>query len=325
MPTSSMRIVARPCYVCGTTDNPLIASEIAERRFGRPLMPEGTYDFVRCRDCGTLYVDSEVDEQYLNGIYAEETILTGHESATTEEEAHRQVLDLRLPEFEQHWSLLKRLRTPATGENLLDMGCQMGDFGALALADGVIPHGIELSADYAGRCKARWGSASTIHRGPLSTAEFTPEQFKYITAFETLEHIMDPIGALKRFRTWLADDGLVAFSVPSSDYFHFKFWMLRRSKLSTVLRPIMKRYRPFYLKQVLPHTHIYNFSRASAMRMLVDAGFAPVEIALTGWHGSLAGPLSAVSRIVEATTHSRVNFAPSILAVGRKAPVPRDN
>ena len=76
-----------------------------------------------------------------------------------------------------------------------------------------------------------------MHQGPLSTATYPIRHFQYITAFETLEHILDPIGALKQFHSWAADDALVAFTVPASDYFHFKYWLLRSSPLSSLLRP----------------------------------------------------------------------------------------
>lgn len=313
------RIVARTCYICGTGENPVIASESVEHRFGRPLMPEGVYDFVRCRNCSTLYVDSDVDEPYLASIYEHETILTGREGLSVDV-AHRQVLDLRLPEFQHHWSLLKRFRPPRSVDRLLDMGCQMGDFGELARQEGVRPHGIELSSDYASRCRVRWQDPQSVHEGPLSTARFPKEHFQYIAAFETLEHILDPIGALKQFHGWLAHDGLVAFTVPASDYFHLKFWLLRTSWLSSIFRPLMERYREFYVKQVLPHTHIYNFSQSSAKQMLKRAGFEPVYIGLTGWHGPVGRTLAPISSLLSLVSRRRLSVAPSIIAIGRKKP-----
>ncbi|HEY2825268.1 MAG TPA: hypothetical protein VGI83_06960, partial [Gemmatimonadales bacterium] len=102
-------LVARPCYVCGTGNNPLIAEEPVEHRFGKPLMPEGVYRFVRCRECSTLYVDSDVTDAYLASVYENETIDTAQDGAAMSE-AVEHVQSLRLPEFRRHWAALKRRR-----------------------------------------------------------------------------------------------------------------------------------------------------------------------------------------------------------------------
>jgi len=310
--------IDRPCYVCGTRNNPLIASEVAEERFGRPLMPEGVYDFARCRTCGTLYVDSDVDSAYLESLYRDETVRTGH-TAEDEARAHAELLHVRLPEFRRHWALLQRIRPVRTGDALLDMGCQMGDFAALAQADGVTPWGIELSAPYRDQCEARWNRPGSVHLGTVTTAPFAPRSFAYITAFETLEHIMDPLDALQQFHRWLAPDGLVAFSVPSSDYFHAKVWLLDRSPLASVIRRVLRRRSAFYAGQVLPHTHVYNFTIASARMLLARAGFRAVSCSVTGWHATGAPALNAFAKATARVSRGRIAFAPSVLVVGRKA------
>jgi hypothetical protein len=136
--------VTRACYICGTRDNPLIAEEPVEVRYGRPLMPEDTYRFVRCRSCSLLYVDSDVTDDFLAGIYAEETIDVA-QGGVGLEEARAQVAALRVPEFRQHWALLRQARAPRPGDRLIDLGCQLGDFGCIAAEDGVEPYGVELS------------------------------------------------------------------------------------------------------------------------------------------------------------------------------------
>mgnify|MGYP001798318557 CR=1 FL=1 len=132
--------------------------------------------------------------------------------------------------------------------------------------------------------------------------------------------ILEPIGALKLFRTWRNGAGSVAFSVPSSDYCYFKFWALRSSRLSFLIRPIMERYRAVYITQVLPHTHIYNFSRESAARLLTQAGFEPLYVGLTGWHGAAGRVFRPISALLDKLSGGRISFAPSIIAVGRKPP-----
>jgi 2-polyprenyl-3-methyl-5-hydroxy-6-metoxy-1,4-benzoquinol methylase len=313
-----VQTTSRPCYICSETNNPIVASEPVEYRFNRPLLPEGVYKFARCRGCSTLYVDSNVTDEYLEGVYAKETIQSVEEVAGGIE--HTQRVGRRLPEFERHWARMKQLRPPRPGEQLLDVGSQTGDFGALAQRDGVQPHGVELSKSYADLCEERWGNGSQVHCGPVTDAPFRSGQFQYITSFETLEHMCDPIDVLCRLRTWLAPEGVLALSVPSSDYFHFKFWLLRRSPVTPLAKWVFERRSEFYKKQVLPHTHIYNFSHKSVRLLLERGGFQPVFLELTGWHGqirSLAGPLA---KVLELMSGSRIGLAPSLFAVAKPSP-----
>jgi len=308
----------RPCYICGVIDNPVIAhEEPVEERQGRPLLPEGVYRFARCRSCGTLYVDSAVTDDFLAQVYAGETPETSGEASGKE---HAELVAGREPEFEHHWRRLSSLRPPEEGDALIDVGCQTGDFGDLAKRSGVAPHGIELSTAYAAISRARWGDSAPVHCGPLDSAPFPPGEFAYVTAFETLEHVCDPTPMLRTMRSWLAPGGLVAVSVPASDYFHLKYWVLARSPLSRLLRPWLLRRSPFYVTQILPHTHIYNFSDRSLRAMLERAGLQVSSTEPVGWHGRLARPLDRLGRLLYRVSRRRVVLAPSLFAVAEPAP-----
>ena len=310
----SPALTPRRCYICGRGDNPIIASEAIEHRYGKPVMPDSEYRFARCADCGTLYVDSDVTDAYLASVYEGEAL---DEGATDFQVSHEDIRQLRVPEFQRHWRRLRELRPPRPGDFLLDVGCQMGDFGAIAQADGVQPCGLELSAPYAEACRVRWGPAAIVHHGTFDTADFG-RRFEYVTAFETLEHVCDPIAVLRQMAERLAPGGLLAISVPSSDYFHFKYWLLARSPAATLLKPILTRYRGLYARQILPHTHVYNFSHASVVRLFERAGLQTMHVSLTGWHGAAGTVLSGVGRALEALpTPRRVGFAPSLFAVAR--------
>jgi hypothetical protein len=183
-----LSMTSRRCYICKETNNPIIASENpVERRFNRPLMPEGVYNFARCRGCSTLYVDSDVTDEYLSQIYALETVDTTKEATKGVE--HAQILGLRIPEFQRHWTSMKKVRPPAPGDRLMDLGAQTGDFGSVAQQEGVCPNGIELSKAYADDCRKRWGPGSEVHCGPLERAPFRKEEFQYIGVRDLGAHV----------------------------------------------------------------------------------------------------------------------------------------
>lgn len=309
-------ICDRPCYVCHQSGNPVIASEPSEQRFGKPVIPEGTYRFVRCSACSTLYVDSDVDDAYLSSLYENETAEVVREllpGATQEALANA-----RIPEFEHLWRWIKAMRKPTAGDKLLDVGCQTGELGSIAKRDGIEPNGVELSPDYAAKALRAWGPPSKVHQAPLATAAFEAASFAYITAFETLEHVRDPGAELRHMHRLLSPDGVLAVSVPSSNYFHFKYWFIRRSPIAPLVSRIMAKRSAFYLHQVLPHTHLYNFSHDSLERLLDAAGFETVRIGVTGWHGRHATVLNSAATALDFITHDVAGFAPSVAAIARR-------
>lgn len=293
----------------------MVATEVVEHRFGRPLIPGGLYCFARCRHCTTLYVDSDVSQDYLDQIYEQES-----EESITEASGgvpHDWWISLRLPEFEHHWKEMKKQRAARPGDQLLDVGCHTGEMGGVAARDGICPNGIELSREYAAHCQRSWGASSRVHCGSVFEAPFGAGEFQYISAFEVLEHMCDPAKALSRMREWLAPDGLLAVSMPSSDYFHFKYWLLRRSPVGRAAQSVFERYSAFYRRQVLPHSHIYNFSHASMRLLLERGGFETVAVGVTGWHGYARALLTPLGQMLELVSNSKIGIAPSLFAMAR--------
>jgi 2-polyprenyl-3-methyl-5-hydroxy-6-metoxy-1,4-benzoquinol methylase len=139
--------------------------------------------------------------------------------------------------------------------------------------------------------------------------------FDYISAFETLEHMCDPIQKLRGMKRLLKPNGIIAVTVPSSDYFHFKFWLMRKSFLKSIFQKRLSSYSSFYEKQVLPHTHIYNFSRKSLWMMLENAGFIPHSIELTGWHGKYEQVIDNSMSLLSSLSGQRFNIAPSLFII----------
>lgn len=112
-----MNLTTRKCGICETADNPIMGSESPCAFWGsRPWMPEAVYTLARCRTCGTLYVDSDVTEEYLTSLQAEfcpDVKYSEYESI------------LRASEFVVNWQMMKNCRRPTQGDKLLDFGCSL--------------------------------------------------------------------------------------------------------------------------------------------------------------------------------------------------------
>ena len=101
-------------------------------------MPEGCYTNIRCRNCGSHYVDSEVTEDYLDELQA--THIPQNENRTTYAPTEDRD-EVRTAELAENWQMITKVRAPRQGERLLDYGSAWGAFGNVARQSGVVPNG----------------------------------------------------------------------------------------------------------------------------------------------------------------------------------------
>jgi SAM-dependent methyltransferase len=284
-----------------------------ERRWGRNVLPEEAYVALECRQCGALYVDSDVTEDYLADLYAGETPERLAE-VTGEGVTHEAIVAGRMPELAHNWQVMKRFRQPQAGDRLLDVGCQTGEFGLIAQRDRVQPFGAELSPEYAATAQRRWGPGSSVNTELLHDRSYTAGQFAYISTFETLEHMLDPIAALRRMASWLTEDGILALSVPSADYF-----VLKTRLVNSIRHPALGRFlqRGFQPGCLIPHTHIYTFSGQATRLSVRQAGLEILDLDVTGWYGRLSG-LNRLTSWAARQSKERFLMAPTIRAIARR-------
>ena len=238
MSTPSPRVATgTPCPVCGGT-----------RRSVALRHPQGT--LARCRGCGLVSVHplpdpaaalAQYDASYFRGG-------TGYRDYEGEEAVFR-------AEFRRR---LTTLAAAGARGRLLDVGCASGAFLLEAQAAGFAVTGIEPAPDAARTARAR--ANAPVHAGPVESADLAPASFDVVTCFDALEHVVDPVAALRRFRGWLRPEGLLALTVPDFG----GLWA----------RVSGKRW-PF----VTPTEHLHYFTRRTLARALAAAGFSPPRFA----------------------------------------------
>jgi SAM-dependent methyltransferase len=101
---------------------------------------------------------------------------------------------------------LRTIRTYVNAGNFLDIGASFGGFMNEA-ARWFTPYGIELSSYSGGFAKERFGD--TLHIGTLSDHPFPSSFFSVITMVELIEHLADPMSALKQCQELLAPGGVL--------------------------------------------------------------------------------------------------------------------
>lgn len=267
-----------------------------------PVLPCEDYRQDQCADCGLLFVTCDVTEEYLNKLYSSESVDWQKEFLDSDVS----VGNARIAEFRKLSKIMiAHGEKPQGGRaKLLDFGCQTGEFCKLTneIAD-VEPFGVEMSQDYAEHALSLWGEGQ-VHVGTLDEAPFDKHSFDFISAQETLEHLVDPQKTLGQLRSLLKDNGIILISVPSSDYFILK---------KKVFNAIGRR------DQALVHTHIYNFTPSSMRKMLEKSNFTPLKIFGIGWHGRAERLGNAFSAAANTLTSGARVFSPSVVALARAA------
>ena len=137
----------------------------------------------------------------------------------------------------------------------LDVGCSTGALLRAAVERGIDAEGIELSAVAVAEARARGLRATQV-----AADDFTPERrYACITAFDLVEHLIDPNPFLARVRSWLAPGGRLAITVPD---------------IKSAQARLMRRHWYYYA----PPVHVNYFDRDTIVRLLGAARLAAVQI-----------------------------------------------
>jgi SAM-dependent methyltransferase len=161
------------------------------------------FPYLECASCGFIF-RPDLDRAALEQVYAG----GGYEEMRGEqylrELGHRR-RDARLR--------LRYMRPWARAGRLLDIGAAGGAFVAEAAEAGFDAHGIEPVASFARLAREQLGV--DVRDGRLEDAELGPPS-DVITLWHVLEHVPEPLAALRRLAGALAPGGVIAVEVPNA-------------------------------------------------------------------------------------------------------------
>jgi SAM-dependent methyltransferase len=120
------------------------------------------------------------------------------------------VRTMKLRTFDRLLARLERQVRPAA---LLDVGCATGFLLEAAERRGWEPYGIELSDYGSAVAKRRFGEARILNT-TLEQAPFPAGFFGAITMSDLIEHVLDPVGALRVAGRLLRPGGVLCISTP---------------------------------------------------------------------------------------------------------------
>lgn len=154
-------------------------------------------------------------------------------------------------------------------KRVLDVGCAAGDFAEVLAGRGCRVTGIELDPDAALRAESYCERVivGDVERLDVKS-ELAEETFDVVVFGDVLEHLKEPLAALKRLKPCLRPEGYAVASIPNVAHGSVRLALLRG----------MFRYRSLGL---LDDTHLRFFTRESVEQLFEDAGFLITDMKRT--------------------------------------------
>ena len=195
----------RPCPLCGSD----------ECTTWFPTQDGYRYDI--CERCGMVYIPEVVPLAVWDQYFAELPDVRDHLRAQMEGTITAAAVEANRARFGRYFGLVRDQGVTLAGARLLDIGTYTGGSLIIAAEFGLDAHGVEGLEEAVQFCHARRPELRVAlgHAEDRAPAAFGG-RFDLITMWETLEHTLDPIGALRRAWDALAPDGLLALSVPNA-------------------------------------------------------------------------------------------------------------
>jgi 2-polyprenyl-3-methyl-5-hydroxy-6-metoxy-1,4-benzoquinol methylase len=222
-----------------------------------------SYDtLVKCLDCGMFYTSPRTPDAEIKAAYAEMADTGFLEERRARELTYRRLLDEigRLTGGRRSRIIDSGGTNSVTGGaprgRLLDAGCSMGFFLREALGRGWRAEGIEPSRWAAGYARDETGLP--VHFGPIASAVLEPESFDVVTLWDVVEHLLDPVGDVRKLAGALKPGGVFALSTHSLG--------------SLSARLLGPRY-PFLMAM-----HVTHFTPRTTARLFAMAGLRQVRV-----------------------------------------------
>ncbi len=235
------------CSLCGSQG----ASGLLEKR---------GYRLVRCGGCGLIRRDPLPTTEQVAALYAPASGYQLHRTRALENRydawTHRRDAYLA--------SILGE--PPQPGARLLDVGCATGTFLVEARARGWSVRGIEPGEHLVSFGRNAYKLDIDVGGAEDGADRYDTATFDVVTMWDVVEHLRDPLHAMKVMLRLVKPGGRLWVATPNEDGWVPRFhW--------TVVKPLSGTW-----PHPEPPRHLYQFSRKTLARLFRTAGFARPRI-----------------------------------------------
>lgn len=230
------------CGLCGS----------AERRL---KFQDGPFQVVTCERCGLTYVTPRltdgalIDEVYNEGYWNSDAAKDrGYTDYTADERLYLKTYRRRRSIVERHFDAPGRV---------LDVGCAAGYFLRVMADEGWDVTGLEPSDAIRPHAERLIG-AENVRAGLLGEADLEPASFDLVTMWDVIEHIPDPVSALREVAKLLRPGG--------------KFLVETQNVSSRAAAVLGKKWQHYKHAE-----HIYHFNPETIADLFARADFEILE------------------------------------------------
>lgn len=202
---------------------------------------DGQFSYVRCRNCGLVYMNPQICFEELGRYYPQD--YAPHKAAGKPINPKTTKLPIRE-------ACLNRISSQS---RVLDIGCGSGGFLAgLKSRTGCQVFGLDLSGNAVKTAAEKYDL--DVFQGTIFEASYQPDSFDMITAWSYIEHVNDPRSVIQKMFTLLKPGGCLVLKTPNVASFNARFFKEKWYHLDCPC-------------------HLFLFSPETLTAMLEKAGF----------------------------------------------------
>jgi 2-polyprenyl-3-methyl-5-hydroxy-6-metoxy-1,4-benzoquinol methylase len=168
---------------------------------------------------------------------------------------------LGLDPYSAHQLILSKCRGAGT---ILDVGCSAGTLAREMVAAGAVVDGVEVDPD-AAREASRFCRQVVVGDFSAGEIDLPKQAYDVVLLADVIEHLADPVAALRRLRPLVGAGGFLLVSTPN-----IANWSMR-------LLHLAGRWE-YTDRGLMDRTHLRFFTRRTLIRALEEAGYRVVEM-----------------------------------------------
>lgn len=214
-------------------------------------------NIFKCTGCGIVslenYSAKKLDDTYWNNSQH----IAVYEDPQIQIEASK--------EFIQRLKIIEEIIPKG---RILDIGCGIGVFLRIARQNGWNANGVEVSTTAARYAREKYGL--NVHEGSIETCQLEDENFDACTLWDVIEHIENPIIALREISHKIRKGGLLIIKTPNElSLYRFlarAVYRLSRGRIT------------FLLDYAYYVPHYFYYDKHTIVRLLQDFGFEVARV-----------------------------------------------
>ena len=235
----------RPCPLGCRYDDLTFMTGLHDRLHQLP----GKFKIVRCKQCGLMRTNPRPTPETIGYYYPDDY---GPYHATSTSVTSLGVKRNFLQRIVRRYFDEKHTHIPDMPVGrVLEVGCASGQFLAELRARGWDAYGVEYNSEAAMRARE---AGFPVHIGQIEQAPTPSLPYDLVIGWMVLEHLHEPVAALRKLHTWTRPGAMLAISVPDC---------------GALERRLFGKY--WYALQV--PTHLFHFDRVTLAKVLDQAGW----------------------------------------------------